>query len=221
MMLKTIFPTALLALCSLTTHAQRDARVQLQLGNWGSSKSSSGFVLFRTPANVAGVTAEHRIYKNLYVKAGYQRWISVSKFDTNPKHLSYSINEYDAANLGAISFRSDYSMVDVLATYRLPLGRHELYASGGISTAFGKDYILTHTAGDGSFGDWGCIVFTEYEEIKAHHIGATWEAGYNYNFAHQRLNIGTSISGQHYASDFNLYTIKLNLGYNFNILNRK
>jgi hypothetical protein len=177
--------------------------------------------LFRTPANIAGVTAEHRIYKNLYVKAGYQRWIAISKFDYNSTYLSYSINEYDAANLGAISFRSDYSMVDVLATYRLPLGRHELYASGGISNAFGKDYTLVRSAGGDTFAEGGCIVFTEYSEAKAHHIGAAWEAGYNYNFAHQRLNIGTSISGQHYVSDFNLYTIKLNLGYNFNILNRK
>jgi hypothetical protein len=29
------------------------------------------------------------------------------------------------------------------------------------------------------------------------------------------------IRRQHYAADFNLYTVKLNLGYNFNIVNKK
>ncbi len=223
MMLKTLFPTALLALCSLTTHAQRDARVQLQLGNWSSPNDRNGIGFNAVVINSAGISAEHRVYKNLFVKAGYQRWLTIPVLGTNIVDY-YDKNAPDMANetsIGHIYERAKYNTIDVMAAYRLPLGRHELYAAAGVSTAFGVDYALKSYYFGGGFAEGGCEFEIDFNEIKAHHLGAAWEAGYNYNFAHQRLNIGTSISGQHYAADFNLYTVKLNLGYNFNIVRRK
>lgn len=207
MMLKTIFPTALLALCSLTTHAQRDARVQLQLGNWGSPNDMHGLRINDAIVNSLGLSVEHRVSKHAFVKATIQRWAGFK----GASYFPFSRIEKSANGLNNdFVYRLVNTMIDVTAGYRLLFDKHsEVYAAGGTVISIGSSY--TSAMGDELTDDIPI-------EVKHRDFGAAWEAGYNYNFAHQRLNIGTSISGQHYAADFNLYTIKLNLGYNFNMI---
>ncbi len=210
MMLKTLFPTALLALCSLTTHAQRDARVQLQLGNWSSPNDIKGLSFNEGIVNSVGISAEHRIYKQLYIKATIESWASFNS-STQPT-FTHEKTRYEPVG-GHFGYRENNLMIHISATYRFILGRHnELYAGAGPAVTVGTDY----SSGGGSE-----TTDAIHYAVKKVDFGAAWEAGYNYNFTYQRLNIGTSISGQHYAADFNLYTVKLNLGYNFNILKHK
>ena len=209
MMLKTLFPTALLALCSLTTHAQRDARVQLQLGNWSAPNNMNGWGFKHGLVNSVALSAEHRVYKRLYVKATILKWLPYQ----NPFPGLVRKKPMDESGRSYYSLRHNSTMIDLSASYRLKLSRHnEVYAGAGWGVSIGTDY----SSGGGS--ETTDAIHYAVEKVD---FGAAWEAGYNYNFAHQRLNIGTSISGQHYAADFNLYTIKLNIGYNFNILKHK
>lgn len=214
--------TILLFIGLLLTHicyAQKDARVQLQLGNWSSPDDERGLLGADAPVNSIGLSAEYRIYKNLYGKLTYQRWQTILRYGP----LGYWFDDKDPpmrtepGAIGHIYDRYDYNIIDALASYRFSFKKSDIYAGVGLSNASGIDYVLTEVY---TYGP-GYDLLVNFEEYKASYWGPSWELGYNYRLSKDKLNLGVSFGGQHYKSDFNLYTLKLNAGYNFNVVRHK
>ena len=194
-------------------YAQHDMRLQLQLGNFGDASNKSVPSPSTSIINNYGVSLQHSVYKDFSLKINYTRWGYLIKTATDYEVVSYydlPLNKYSE---NKISDRRNFSFIDIAPVYQYFSKRHEVFGSLGISYAWGTDYIMKNV-----FSLPGYDVLFDVEPTKASYVGTVWELGYNYHFS--RINIGLSLSGRHYPKQFNTYNTQLNIGYNFNFLNK-
>lgn len=184
----------------LLSQAQTTERIQINGGNFVVPQQGLLKGFFRPALSQAGFSYLHQITPRIGIKLAYSEWISVWEYNAPKSTVS---GRFAAAHQDeASNYYSGCTSVDIIASYKIVTHKHhEVYVGSGPS------YIrLERTEYSGYFP-------LSYNHRK---IGIVAEAGYNYTFCRQRLNIGLSETMKaHKDVPLLLYT-NLNIGYNFN-----
>lgn len=203
-------------LIAFSASAQRDFRIQAQLGNYASPQSINKGFSSEIISNY-GVGVQYKMFKNVAVKLSYHKWYDLNGFMAS----LHGFKQYDVINAnvpsGTIEWRLDYYTVSMLALYSKAYKNHEFYAGVGLAYTSGTNDVIISTYQEPGYPDF----LIESELRKAAYFGPSWEVGYNYLWMGKHINTGLSLAGSHYPSEFTELNFKINLGYNFSIKKHK
>lgn len=197
----------LLLSCSVTFAQDRfDNSVKLNMGGFSVPKVYSD-VNF---SNQLGAVYERRVFKDLYVSAGYQQWY---RWAHRKVFRGYSIEQPYWLNdifIGKLTGRHNYKMLDVSVLYKYHINKKHIISGGlGASYCWGENAYVKHF-----YIHPLDIVFSQYSK-DVQYWGIVPQLSYDYLFLKNRLSAGVDLRARYYGSAFTQYDYGVHVGVNF------
>jgi len=205
--------TALLAFFALVTHY---LMAQNEVARDNTINASCNLFLWipdesfgYSPLTQVGFAYQRSIH-DLVIQGSFSFWNG-----SFLREIEWAVGHWpkDTSEIGSLATRSDYHFADITACYRLSFLKHFNLTTGiGPSLTWGHNYYFTYIFFNPGLGD---VVVAADDLRSEQKLGIAGVSSLNYNFLHDRLNVGFNYNLRIYPNYYRQSDAGIHVGINF------